>query len=81
VAANQFSFSVDTADIPPSGADPTIILIAGGGRNYLATNNIKANLGVKIVLDSSTAETKILYSAKESQLQAYTDKYSLVATP
>jgi inulin fructotransferase (DFA-I-forming) len=57
------------------------VLVAGGARNYLATNNIKANLGVKVVLDSSSTDTKILYSAKSDQLQAYTSNYALVATP
>jgi inulin fructotransferase (DFA-I-forming) len=32
-------------------------------------------------LEASSTETKILYSAKSSELQAYTDNYSLVATP
>ncbi|MET8081873.1 NosD domain-containing protein [Streptomyces sp. NPDC005303] len=81
VTGNQFSFSVPAANIAPSGADPTLILIAGGARNFLATNNIKANLDVKVVLDSSSTETKILYSAKSSELNSYTDNYSLVATP
>jgi inulin fructotransferase (DFA-I-forming) len=81
VTANQFSFSVPAANVTPSGADPTIILVAGGDRNYLVTNDISANLDVKVVLDSSSTKTKILFSAEESQLQAYTDNYSLVATP
>ncbi|MGW0817296.1 NosD domain-containing protein [Streptomyces viridiviolaceus] len=81
VTGNQFSFSVPAADITPSGADPAIILVAGGARNYLATNNITANVGVKVVLDASSTGTKILYSAQSSQLQAYTDDYALVATP
>ncbi|MYS91046.1 MULTISPECIES: NosD domain-containing protein [Streptomyces] len=81
VTANQFSFSVPAAGISPAGADPTLILVAGGARNYLATNKIKANLGVKVVLDSSSTDTKILYSAAESQLRAHTNDYKLVATP
>jgi inulin fructotransferase (DFA-I-forming) len=81
VTGNQFSFSVPAANITPSGADPTLILVAGGARNFLATNNISSNLGVKVVLDSSSAKTKILYSAESSQLQSYTDDYALVATP
>lgn len=81
VTGNQFSFSVPAANISPSGADPTLIAVAGGARNYLATNTIKANLGVKVVLDASSTDTKILYSAKSDQLQAYTSDYKLVATP
>ncbi|WP_037675870.1 hypothetical protein [Streptomyces griseus] len=81
VTANQFSFSVPAGNITPSGADPTLVLVAGGDRNYLATNNIKANLDVKIVLDSSTTKTKLLYTGTSDQLQAYTNDYALVATP
>ncbi|GHB57347.1 hypothetical protein GCM10010377_55500 [Streptomyces viridiviolaceus] len=81
VTGNQFSFSVPAADITPSGADPAIILVAGGARNYLATNSITANVGVEVVLDASSTDAKILFSAQSSQLQAYTDDYALVATP
>ncbi|GGN79907.1 hypothetical protein GCM10011579_064850 [Streptomyces albiflavescens] len=81
VTANQFSFSVPAENISPSGASPTIILVTGGARNYLATNNITSNVDVKVVLDASSTATKILYSAQSSQLQAYTVNYSLVATP
>ncbi|MFF9813552.1 NosD domain-containing protein [Streptomyces sp. NPDC014006] len=81
VIGNQFSFSVPPENISPAGSDPTIILVAGGARNYLATNNITANVGVKVVLDASSAETKLLYTAQNSQVQAFTTNYSLVATP
>ncbi|WP_328868888.1 right-handed parallel beta-helix repeat-containing protein [Streptomyces sp. NBC_00287] len=81
VTGNQFSFSVPAANITPSGADPTVVLVAGGARNYLATNNITSNLGVKVVLDASSTGTKVLYSAQSSQLRAHTSDYALVATP
>jgi inulin fructotransferase (DFA-I-forming) len=81
VSANQFSFSVPAENISPSGATPTIILVASGDRNYLAANNITSNLDVRVVLDASSTATKILHSARSSQVQAFTDNYSLVATP
>ncbi|MBE8472132.1 NosD domain-containing protein [Streptomyces justiciae] len=81
VTANHFSFSVPATAITPAGAAPTIVLVAGGARNYLATNHIKANLDIKVVLDPSSTDTKLLYSAAQSQLQAYTNDYKLVATP
>ncbi|POX56266.1 fructotransferase [Streptomyces sp. Ru71] len=81
VIANQFSYSVPPQNISPAGSDPTIILVAGGARNYLATNNISANVGVKVVLDASSTETKLLYTAQNSQVRAYTENYALVATP
>ncbi|MGC0327834.1 inulin fructotransferase (DFA-I-forming) [Streptomyces sp. SAI-170] len=81
VIGNQFSFQVDAANIRPSGASPTIILVKGGDANYLATNNIVANLGVKVVLDASTTATKVLYSARSSQLDAFTTNHAAVYTP
>jgi hypothetical protein len=35
LTANQFSFSVPAANITPPGADPTLILVAGGADNIL----------------------------------------------
>ena len=69
VTANTFSFSVPSANIVPSGATPTVVLVKGGDSNYLATNQIAANVGVKVVLDASTTNTKVLWSANSGQLQ------------
>jgi inulin fructotransferase (DFA-I-forming) len=81
VSANLFSFAVPPANINPVGASPTIILVKGGDNNYVATNQIVSNVGSKVVLDASTTNTKLLYTAQSSQLQAYTTNYSFVATP
>lgn len=69
VTANSFSFNVPSANIVPSGATPTVVLVKGGDSNYLATNQISANLGVEVVLDASTTNTKVLWSANSGQLQ------------
>ncbi|MBT2443949.1 right-handed parallel beta-helix repeat-containing protein [Streptomyces sp. ISL-36] len=81
VSSNQFSFQVPAENIRPAGASPTIVLVKGGDSNYLAVNNIVSNVGVKVVLDAASTATKILYSARSAQLDAYTTNYSLVATP
>lgn len=82
VTANSFSFNVPPSNIVPSGATPTIILVKGGDRNFLATNLISANVGVKVVLDGSTTNTKILYSAAADQLADYSNgSQAFVPTP
>jgi inulin fructotransferase (DFA-I-forming) len=82
VTANSFSFAVPSADIVPAGAAPTIVLVKGGTNNFLATNQISANVGVKVVLDASTSATKLLYTANSGQLQDNTNgNCSFVPTP
>jgi inulin fructotransferase (DFA-I-forming) len=72
VTANHFSFDVPSANIVPSSANPTIVLVKSGDSNYLATNQIAANLGVEVVRDAGTTNTKVLWSANSSQLPDYT---------
>ena len=81
VTANHFSYGVAAQYIRPSGAVPTIVLVRGGTRNYLASNNIVSNVPARVVLDASTTQTKVIYSAEDSQIQAFTTNYSKVATP
>lgn len=83
VTANSFSFNVPRSNVVPSGATPTIILVKQGDRNFLATNLISANQEIKVVLDGSTSNTKVLFSARTDQLQdmASSSTNSLVATP
>lgn len=81
VSANHFSYRVASQFIRPAGAVPTIVLVKGGTRNYLASNNIVSNVPSRVVLDASTTETKIIYSAESSQFQAFSSNYSMVATP
>lgn len=81
VTANHFSYGVATQFIRPAGAVPTIVLVRSGTRNYLASNNIVSNVPARVVLDASTTETRIIYSAQDSQIQAFTTNYSKVPTP
>jgi len=82
VTANTFSFDVPAANIVPAGATPTVVLVKGGARNFLATNKLVSNLPVRHVLDSSTSATKVLWSGTSAQLQDLTGgNMSLVPTP
>jgi inulin fructotransferase (DFA-I-forming) len=82
VTSNTFSFDVPAANIVPSGATPTVVLVKGGARNFLATNKLVSNVAVRHVLDSSTTATKVLWSGKSSQVQDLSGgNMSLVPTP
>lgn len=83
VSSNILSYNVPPADITPSNADPTMILVAGGDHNYLAANSISSNVTAKVVLDGTSTSTKILYSAEVGQFVSYASasNYSFVATP
>lgn len=82
VTANSFSFDVPANEIVPSGATPTVVLVKGGARNFLATNKLASNVAVRHVLDGSTSATKVLWSGTSAQLQDLTGgNMSFVATP
>ncbi len=82
VTANSFSFDVPSNEIVPSGATPTVVLVKGGARNFLATNKLASNVAVRHVLDGSTTATKVLWSGTSAQLQDLTGgNVSFVATP
>lgn len=57
------------------------MLVRGGTRNYLASNNIVSNVPARVVIDASTAKTKMIYSAEDSQIQSFTTDYIKVPTP
>ncbi|MEV6207327.1 NosD domain-containing protein [Kitasatospora sp. NPDC051914] len=82
VTGNFFSFDPD-APITPSGATPTAILVKSGDSNYLATNVlVRGTLPIQVVLDASTTNTKVIYSARTGQLTAYPPAtHDFIATP
>lgn len=82
VTSNTFSFDVPSGNIVPSGATPTVVLVKGGARNFLATNQLVGNVPIRHVLDPSTTATKVLWSGTAAQLQDMTGgNMSFVATP
>lgn len=82
VTSNAFSFDVPAAEIVPSGATPTVVLVKGGARNFIATNKLASNVAVRHVLDGSSSATKVLWSGTSAQLQDLSGgNMSFVATP
>lgn len=82
VTGNHFSYDVPSGSVTPSGQTPTIILVASGNNNYIATNNTVASVTVKtVVLDSATTGTKVLDCGTQAQFEPYQSSYSFRATP
>jgi inulin fructotransferase (DFA-I-forming) len=82
VTGNLFAYDVPAAKITPSGAKPTIILVASGHNNHLSNNSLVSNVDANaVVLDGSTHGTKVIDSATASQFVAYTSDYTFRATP
>ncbi|KRE51552.1 fructotransferase [Arthrobacter sp. Soil736] len=82
VIGNHFSYDVPSGSVTPSGQTPTIILVASGNNNYIATNNTVSSIAVKTVtLDSSTTGTKVLDSGSLAQFQPFQSSNAFRATP
>jgi len=83
VVGNHFSFDVPTANIVPSGATPTLVLVKSGNNNYVATNHHAANVAVNaVVLDGSTTNTKVLDCGSASEFLPLSGAtYGFRATP
>lgn len=82
VTGNLFAYQVDPAKITPTGAAPTMILVASGSGNHVSNNHAVSNVAAKtVVLDSSTTGTRVLDSATAAQFTSYTSDYVFRATP
>lgn len=81
VSANLFSFDVPAAQIVPSGATPTVVLVRSGARNFLSGNQVAATVPVRHVVDASATTTKVLWSGASGQLQDLSSSTSFVPTP
>jgi inulin fructotransferase (DFA-I-forming) len=82
ISTNLFDYNVPADSVKPSGATPTLVLVTGGDANFISNNHCVTNIATKhVVLDASTTKTKILDSGTTSQIQSYTDDYTLRPTP
>jgi inulin fructotransferase (DFA-I-forming) len=82
VTGNLFAYDVAPAKITPSGAKPTIMLVASGSHNHLSNNSVVSNVPANVVvLDGSTQGTKVIDSATVSQFVTYATDYTFRATP
>ncbi len=72
VVSNHFSFEVSSVSVQPAGATPTLVLVASGTHNYIATNHHAADVPVHaVVLDSSTIDTKVLDCGTAAEFAAF----------
>ncbi len=82
VTGNHFSYDVASGSVTPSGQTPTIILVASGNHNYIATNNTVSAIAVHtVVLDAATSGSKVLDSGDSNQVVRYASNYAFRATP
>ncbi|MGR6918023.1 NosD domain-containing protein [[Actinomadura] parvosata] len=82
VTGNLFAYDVAPAKIEPSGAQPTMILVATGYNNHVSNNSVVSNVAVNaVVLDESTHGTKVIDSATAAQFVTHAAEYTFRATP
>lgn len=82
VTTNMFAYQVDPSKITPSGAAPTMILIASGTGNHVTNNHAVSNVAAKhVVLDGTTTATKVIDSGTAAQFTYYTTNHTFRPTP
>ncbi|MCO1339697.1 fructotransferase [Kocuria polaris] len=82
VTGNHFSYDVGAGSVTPPGQTPTIILVASGDNNFIATNNTVSPITVHtVVLDAATKGSKVLDSGDEDQVVRYASDYAFRPTP
>lgn len=82
ISNNLFAYDVAPAKVVPEGAQPTIILIAGGDSNVIATNHVVSNVASQhVVLDASTTRSKVLDSGPASSITSHSADTAIRPTP
>lgn len=82
ISNNLFAFDVPPDGLNPSGAQPTMILVAGGDHNVIALNHVVKNVPAQhVVLDASTTRSKVLDSGAENEITAHTQDVAIRPTP
>ena len=79
---NLIAFDVSPDRIVPPNAQPTMVLIAGGDSNVVATNHVVSSVEAQhVVLDSSTVRSKVLDSGPASKVTSYSGDTAIRPTP
>lgn len=82
VSDNLIAYDVPPDRINPTGAEPTMILVAGGDHNLIALNHVVRNVPAQhVVLDGSTTRSKVLDSGAENEITSYTQDVAIRPTP
>lgn len=82
ISNNLFAYDVPPNKVVPAGAQPTIILIARGDGNVVATNHVVSNVATQhVVLDGSTTHSKVLDSGSATTITSYSPDTAIRPTP
>ncbi|AFR27598.1 inulin fructotransferase [Arthrobacter sp. Rue61a] len=82
ISNNLFAYDVPPNKVAPAGAQPTIVLIAGGDGNVIATNHVISNVDTQhVVLDGSATRSKVLDSGAASTITSYSPDTAIRPTP
>lgn len=82
ISNNLFAYDVPPASVVPAGAQPTMILIAGGDGNVVALNHVVSSVASQhVVLDASTTRSKVLDSGASSTITSYSPDTAIRPTP
>ena len=82
ISNNLFAYDVAPNKVIPAGAQPTMILLASGDANVIATNHVVSNVASQhVVLDASTTRTKVLDSGAADQVTSYSSDAAIRPTP
>ena len=82
ISNNLFAYDVPPNRVVPLGVQPTIILVAGGDGNVIATNHVVSNVASQhVVLDASTTHSKVLDSGAASTITSNSPDTAIRPTP
>lgn len=71
IVSNHFSFiNIRSEMVLPEGSKATLILVQKGDGNFISNNNVLHNVDLRILLDGSTTNTKILWTMDAGEVIA-----------
>ncbi|WP_082006952.1 NosD domain-containing protein [Pseudarthrobacter phenanthrenivorans] len=79
---NLIAYDVSPDKVVPANAQPTMVLIAGGNSNVVASTHVVSNVEAQhVVLDASTVRSKVLDSGPASTVTSYSGDTAIRPTP
>lgn len=79
---NLIAYDVSSDRIVPPNAQPTMVLIAGGDSNVVATNHVVSSVEAQhVLLDASAVRSKVLDSGPASKVTSYSADTAIRPTP
>jgi inulin fructotransferase (DFA-I-forming) len=80
-SSEPLSYEVPAGSVNPPNQPPTMVLVASGSNNFIATNTVASVPVRTVVLDGATAGTKVLDCGTSAEFQAHGSPHSFRATP